>query len=197
VSKFVYAQYVAASLAYLMLHQRDAVGLTIHDHAVRAQVPPRSHSKQLPHLLQVLEQSRPGSEGGLASLWQKHASHLRRRGLVIILSDCFAPIAELVGGLRHLRHRGQEILLMHVLAPEEIDFPFNRVSRFQGLERGTDQRMLDPRAVRAEYLRNFETFCAELRTQAAGMQIDYHLLRTDEPVDRALGIYLNKRLQRA
>src|SRR5207253_39986 len=89
VSKFVYAQYVAASLAYLMLHQRDAVGLAVHDHAVRAFVPARSTSKQLPHLLQVLEQSQPGGEAGLAALWRQQAGQLRRRGLVIILSDCF------------------------------------------------------------------------------------------------------------
>jgi len=196
VSKFIYAQYVAASLAYLMLHQRDAVGVTVHDHAARAVLPPRSHSKQLPHLLQVLEQSQPGTEGGLASLWEQVASQLRRRGLVVILSDCFAPLPELFQALRRLRHRGQEILLLHVLAPEEVEFPFDRVSQFRSLERATEQMLLDPRQIRTEYLRNFEAFCRELRTQAAGLQIDYHLMRTDEPVDRALGIYLSKRQQR-
>ena len=196
VSKFVYAQYVAASLAYLMLHQRDAVGLTVHDRNVRAAVPPRSHSKQLPHLLHVLEQSQPGTEGGMAPLWQRLAGQLRRRGLVVILSDCFEPLPELVYALRSLRHRGQEILLLHVLAPDEIEFPFDRVSQFRSLEQAADQRLIDPRQVRAEYLRNFESFCRELRTQTAGMQIDYHLLRTDEPVDRALGIYLSKRQER-
>jgi hypothetical protein len=101
-----------------------------------------------------------------------------------------------VYALRSLRHRGQEILLLHVLAPDEIEFPFDRVSQFRSLEQAADQRLIDPRQVRAEYLRNFESFCRELRTQTAGMQIDYHLLRTDEPVDRALGIYLSKRQER-
>src|SRR5947209_8197187 len=85
VSKFVYAQYVAASLAYLMLHQHDAVGLAIHDHAVRAVVPPRSSAKQLPHLLQVLEATQPGGETALAPLWHRLAGRLRRRGMVVIL----------------------------------------------------------------------------------------------------------------
>ena len=195
ISKFLYAQYVAASLAYLMLHQRDSVGLTVHDHAVRGVVPPRSHSKQLPHLLHVLEQSRPAGEGRLAPLWQRFAGQLRRRGMVVILSDCFEPLPLVIHALRHLRHRGQEVLLLHVLAPEEIDFPFERVSQFRSLEQPADQALVDSRQARDEYLSNFGTFCRELRAAAAGMQIDYHVLRTDTPVDRALGAYLNKRRQ--
>src|ERR1700722_6356139 len=195
VSKLVYAQYVAASLAYLMLHQRDSVGLAVHDHAVRAVVPARSSSKQLPHLLQILEQTRPGGETALAPLWNRLAGQLRRRGMVVILSDCFESLPPLLHALRHLRHSGQEVLLLQVLAPEEIEFPFDRLTQFRSLEREAEQTVLDARAARGEYLRNFEAFCRELRTQAAGMQIDYHLLRTDAPVDRALGFYLSKRQQ--
>jgi uncharacterized protein (DUF58 family) len=196
VSKLVYARYVAASLAYLMLHQRDAVGLTVHDHAVRAAVAARSSSKQLPHLLQILEETRAGGEAGLAPIWHRLAAQLRRRGMVIILSDCFEPLAPLLQALRDLRHHGQEVLLLHVLAPEEIEFPFERMTEFHGLEGAREPRLLNPRAARAEYLRNFDSFCRELRTEAAGMQIDYHRLRTDEPVDRALGLYLSKRQAR-
>ena len=196
VSKFVYAQWVAASLAYLMLHQRDAVGLAVHDHAVRAIVPPRSHSKQLPHLVQVLEATQPGGETDLAGLWHRLAGQLRRRGMVIILSDCFAALPPLLYALRHLRHSGQEVLLLHVLAPEEIEFPFERLTEFRSMEDTALTTALDARAARAEYLRSFEHFCRELRTQAAAMQIDYHQLRTDTPVDRALGIYLSRRQTR-
>jgi uncharacterized protein (DUF58 family) len=196
VSKFVYAQYVAASLAYLMLHQRDSVGLAIHDHAVRAVVPPRSSSKQLPHLLQVLEQTQPGGETGLAPLCHRLAGQMRRRGLVVVLSDCFEALPPLLHALRNLRHSGQEVLLLHVLAPEEIEFPFQRLTQFRSLERSADEVLLDPRAARTEYLRNFESFCQELRTGAAGMQIDYQMLRTDDPVDRALGVYLSRRQAR-
>jgi uncharacterized protein (DUF58 family) len=196
VSKFVYAQYVAASLAYLMLHQRDSVGLMVHDHTVRAVVPPRSNSKQLPYLLQVLEATQPGGETAMAPLWHRLAGQLRRRGMIIVLSDCFEALPSLLHALRHLRHRRQEILLLHVLAPEEIEFPFERLTQFKSLERSTEERLLDPRATRQAYLRNFDGFCRELRSGAAGMQIDYHLLRTDSPVDRALGAYLSKRQER-
>jgi uncharacterized protein (DUF58 family) len=195
ISKFVYAQYLAASLAYLMLHQRDAVGLVVHDHAVRAVVPPRASSKQLPHLLQVLEQSRPGGESGLAEAWHRFAGRLRRRGMVVILSDCFDQLPALLHALRRLRQVGQEVLLLHVLAADEIEFPFTRLAQFRGLEPDGRQTLLDARAARAEYLRHFEAFRRDLQTGAAGLQIDYHLLRTDSPVDRALGLYLRGRHQ--
>jgi uncharacterized protein (DUF58 family) len=193
VSKFAYARFVAASLAYLLLHQRDAVGLVTHDHAVREILPPRSHAKQLPLVLRTLDETRPGGETALADVWHRVAPQLRRRGLVVILSDCFDRPPPLLHALRRLAHAGHEVILFHVLAPEEIEFPFDRFTQFRGLERPADTRLVDPHLVRQEYLRNFEAFCHELRTGAAGMRIDYHLLRTDQPVDRALGHYLSRR----
>ncbi len=116
--------------------------------------------------------------------------------MVIILSDCFDKIGPLLHALRHLRHHGHDMLLLHVLAPEEIDFPFQKMTQFRNLE-ATGQRLLvDPRQVR-QYLKNFSAFCEQLRIQSGNMQIDYHVLRTDEPVDKALGIYLSKRQKRA
>ena len=85
------------------------------------------------------------------------------------------------------------MLLFHVLAPEEIEFPFERLTQFRSLERAGDEVLLDPHLVREEYLRNFRSFCDDLKAQAASLEIDYHLLRTDEPVDRALGLYISKR----
>jgi uncharacterized protein (DUF58 family) len=196
VSKFRYAQFVAASLAYLLLNQRDAVGLAIHDHLIRHQLPPRANAKQLPRLLDALEQTAPGGETSLAPLWHRLAGQLERRGLIVILSDCFDELPHLLHALRHLRHRGNEVLLFHILAPEEIEFPFDRLTQFRNLERGADQRLVEPHHVREQYLQKFGRFCEELRTQVAGMQIDYHLLRTDAPVDRALGLYLTRRQTR-
>jgi uncharacterized protein (DUF58 family) len=193
VSKFQYAQYLAASLAYLMLHQRDAVGLAIHDQQLRAYLPPRTHSKQLPHLLHVLEQTQPGGETSLAPLWNSLAQRVRRRGMFLIFSDCFDQLPALLEALRRLRHRRHELLLFHILAPEEIDFPFETRALFRSLENAHDRHHLDPPSVRAEYLRNFQAFCRDLRMQARNLGIDYHLLRTDEPVDRALGHFLSQR----
>ncbi len=192
-SKFQYAQYVAGSLAYLMLHQLDAVGLVIQDTRLREMIPPRASSKHLLHLLHTLEQTRPGGETSLAPIWHELAGRIRRRGLVVILSDCFDQIGPLVRALRHFRHQGHEVILFHLLAPEEIDFPFRKWTQFRNLETAGHKVLVDPQRLRKEYLANFQAFCRELRQQAGQMAVDYHLMRTDEPVDRALGIYLTRR----
>lgn len=195
-SKFQYAQYVAASLAYLMLHQRDAVGLVIHDTRVRERIAPRANAKHLLQLLHTLQQTEPGGETSLAPLWHDLAGQFSRRGLIVILSDCFEQIRPLARALRHFRHRRHEVLLFHILAPEEIEFPFTKWTQFRNLESRAHKVLVDPQQLRKEYLRNFQDFCNELRDQAGQMQIDYHLMRTDEPVERALGIYLTKRQHR-
>jgi uncharacterized protein (DUF58 family) len=195
-SKFEYAQHVAASLAYLMLHQLDAVGLVLHDSRVRETVAPRANAKHLLQLLGTLEQARPGGETNLAPLWHDLAGQLPRRGLVVILSDCFDAVGPLLRALRHFRHRRHEVLLFHVLAPEEIDFPFTRFTQFRSLEAAGQRLLVDPGRLRREYLENFQRFCTELRTQAGQMQVDYHRMRTDEPVEKALGIYLTNRQAR-
>lgn len=194
ISKFQYAQYLAASLAYLMLHQRDAVGLVVHDEKVRTMLPPRSTSKQLTHILHTLEKTAPGGETRLAPIWDRLAGQIRGRGMIVIFSDCFDNVQHVVHALRHLRHRRHEILLFHILAPEEMEFPFARRTQFRHLEVADQLRIVDPSAVRAAYLRNFGDFCRTLRIQASNLQIDYHVMRTDERVDRALGFYLMKRL---
>jgi hypothetical protein len=98
--------------------------------------------------------------------------------------------------LRRLSHQGHEVLLFHVLAPDEIEFPFGKMTQFRDLEAPGQRLLVDPRQLRREYLKNFSAFCERLRTQVGNMGIDYHRMRTDEPVDKALGIYLTKRRKR-
>ncbi|GIW81949.1 MAG: hypothetical protein KatS3mg105_3756 [Gemmatales bacterium] len=193
ISKFQYAQYIAGSLAYLMLHQLDAVGLITHDTKVRQMVRPRANAKHLMNLLHLLEQTEPGGETSMAPIWHELAGQIKRRGLIIILSDCFDNLPALLRALRHFRFRRHEVILFHILAPEEIEFPFRKWTQFRNLENSDHKLLVDPQQLRKEYLKNFNAYCAELRQKVGQMQIDYHLLRTDEPVDRALGIYLTKR----
>lgn len=192
-SKFQYAQYIAASLAYLMLHQLDAVGLITHDTKVRKFIQPRANSKHLLQLINTLEKTETGGETSMAPIWHELAGQIKRRGLVIILSDCFDQIGPLMHALRHLRHGRHEILLFHILAPEEVEFPFKKWTQFRNLEVKDHKLLVDPQKLRKEYLQNFNNFCKQLKEQVGQMQIDYHQIRTDEPVDRALGIYLTKR----
>lgn len=193
-SKFEYAQQVAASLAYLMLAQLDAVGLITHDMKVRRLIPPKASSKHLLTLLTTLEQTSPGGETQLSSVWESIAArHLKRRGLVILLSDCFDDAASLSMALQHLRYKHHEVMLFHILAPEEIEFPFRNPTKFRDLEQRGREVTSDTRRLREEYLRNFEAWRQRIRRRAEDLQVDYVLLKTDEPVDRALGGYLARR----
>lgn len=193
-SKFEYAQHVAASLAYLMLAQLDAVGLITHDTSVRKLIPPKASSKHLLTLLRTLEQTSPGGETQLSTVWESIAArHLKRRGLVILLSDCFDDAGSLCMALQHLRYKHHEVMLFHTLAPEEIEFPFRNPTRFRDLEQRGHEIVSDTRRLREEYLRNFEAWRQRIRRRAEDLQVEYVLLRTDEPVDRALGSYLAHR----
>ncbi|QEL20172.1 DUF58 domain-containing protein [Limnoglobus roseus] len=193
-SKFQYAQQVAASMAYLMLAQLDAVGLVTHDTRVTGIVPPKTSSKHLLHLLRTLEGMTPGGETALAPIWHSIAGqHLKRRGMVILLSDCFDKVDDLARALQHLKHRNHDVLLFHILAPEEVEFPFKNPTKFRNLEVNGQEITTDARRLREEYLKNFEEYRQTLKRKADDLQVDYVMLRTDDPVDRALGAYLARR----
>jgi uncharacterized protein (DUF58 family) len=177
-----------------MLHQRDSVGLVLHDTKLRRMIPAKANSKHLLRIIRALETAAPGGETELAPIWHDLAGHqIRRRGMVVILSDCFDDVDRLLRALQHFRHKRHEVLLFHILAPEEMDFPFNRLTQFRNLEINGHKLLVDPRRLRSEYMKNFQEFCTKLRERAGHMKIDYHLLRTDDSVDRALGVYLTRR----
>ena len=193
-SKFEFARQVAASMAYLLLGQLDAVGVLTHDTRPRQYLPPKTSSKHLLNVFRVLEDTEPGGETSLGDVWDVIAGqHLKRRGLVILLSDCFDDIGPLTRALRHLRFRHHEVILFHILAPEELEFPFKNPTKFKNLEVSGHEVVVDARRLREEYIKNFEAYRTQLRRVAQDLNIDYHMLRTDQPVDRALGTYLAKR----
>lgn len=196
-SKLEYASQVAASLAYLMLHQADAVGLITHDTKVRSLISPKANPKHVLQILRTLETTSPGGETSLGNVWNELAGHhLKRRGMVIILSDCFDGIDAMIKALQHLRHRNHEVMLFHVMAPEELEFPYKRLTLFRNMEPNGEKKIIDPRRLREDYLKNLAAFQTELRERAGKLQVDYHLMRTDTPVAQALGVYLNRRMSR-
>lgn len=196
-SKLEYASRVAGSLAYLMLHQADAVGLITHDTKVRTLVTPKASPKHLLQILRTLEGTVPGGETSLGTIWDELAAHhLKRRGMVIILSDFLDDINPMIKALQHLRHRNHEVMLFQVMAPEELDFPYKRLTQFRHLEQTGEKKIVDPRRLREDYLKNLNAFQTELRERAGKLQVDHHLMRTDSPVAQALGVYLNRRMKR-
>jgi uncharacterized protein (DUF58 family) len=196
VSKFEHARRLAASLAYLMITQRDAVGLITFDDSVRAMIPPRSAPGHFSVLCQALENTSPGGETPLGGVLHALAERISRRGLVVVVSDGFDDLDAVANALRHLRHKRHEVLFLHTLAPEEEEFPFRRPSRFRSLEQSSWSLRVDPAALRAAYLERFRTFCDGLKERARGMDVDYHRASTAESVEKTLLDYLASRSRR-
>ena len=196
-TKFDYARMLGACLARLMLLQRDAVALALIDTAVRDYVPPRSRPGHFQALIRSLESARPGGETSLAANLADLARRIKRRGLVVLCSDCFDEVEPLLNILHQLRLRGQEVLLFHIMAPEELTFPFNHWSRFECLEVDGRRVHIDPPAARKGYLRRVGQFLEDLRQGCARIECDYVPLTTDQPLGEALALYLGRRSARA
>jgi uncharacterized protein (DUF58 family) len=191
-TKLEYASYLAASLAYLMAFQHDGVGLITYDTAERDRVPPRQGPGHLRNLMEKLEQTTPGGETGLAAIFHQLAENIKRRSLVIVLSDLFDDPDELVGALKHFRHKKHDVIVFQTLDPGEISFPFDDVTRIEDLENGREV-ISDPRAFRKSYLEELAKFLDKIRTGCTTAQIDYSVAATDKPFDTFLGTYLARR----
>ncbi|MFH0938143.1 MAG: DUF58 domain-containing protein [Planctomycetota bacterium] len=191
--KFQYARKVAAAMAYLMISQADSVGLTTFDTQIRKQLPPRSTTLHLSSLLRVLIETMPANETNLALILNDLCSQLKRRGLVIVISDMFAPIADLKNTLAHFHHQRHEVILLQVMDPYECKFPFDSVAEFRSLERTGHRIKLDASRIRKSYLERLEMFTRQLRETCHRFHFDYVLLTTDQPFDSALSQYLTRR----
>ncbi|MCC7419489.1 MAG: DUF58 domain-containing protein [Planctomycetaceae bacterium] len=195
-SKLEYARCVAAALGYLVVHQQDAVGLATFDRQISQFLRPLGTPSHLRQVLHRLEQTPATGETSLGPILHDLAERIRKRGVVILLSDLFDDVDSLMLGLKHFRHRRHDISVMQVIDPAEQDFPFDEPTLFKGLE-GMPERMTDPRALRKGYQAEFEAFLKNVRRGCADMQMDYVLLRTDMSLDVALRSFLTRRMQRA
>ena len=195
-SKFEYGRFLAASLAHLMINQQDAVGLVTFDTAVRRYIPSRSRITHLRIVLEELARTEPGDESRLAPVFHDIAEQAHRRGLIIIISDLFDDAQEILNALHHFRYRKHEVLLFHVMAEEELTFPFDRWSQFRDLELDARRVQLDPRSVRAAYLERVRTFIEDIRSGCGRMDVDYVQLSTRRSFAVALAQYLASRKTR-
>lgn len=195
-SKLAFAKQAAACLARLLLHQRDAVGLTILHDSDSAFVPAKQHAAHLRAILSTLQSAQPGMAAPLGEQIQHCAARQRRRGLFVLFSDCFCDLDELSTALRIVRARGHDVVLMHVLAPEELSFDFRRWSAFQSLEVSGQRLHLDPPAVRKQYLDRVRRFVADLEEMVVGLGGDYVRLTTAADLADTLGWFLRNRMAR-
>jgi len=154
-SKYQYAITLAASLGYLMIGQQDGVGLATFDTKIREFLPPRSRPSQLQAIFTGLQRRPPGGETDMGQVLGGLAKKLHRRGLLILISDCFADVATLLNSLSHFRHARHEVLVFQVLDPDEVDFPFSGRMRFRNLELLDQQEDIDAISLRTAYRESF------------------------------------------
>ncbi len=191
-SKLGYARRAAAALAYLVLHQQDSVGLVAFDSEIRSLVRASSNPSHLKEILHVMEETSAERKTSIGPIFHDLAERFKRRGIVIVLSDLFDDVDSLLKGLKHLRHRRHEVILMHVLDPAEVDFPFERITLFRGLE-DLPNVLVEPRAIRKAYLAEFGRYLRAVQTGCRGHAIDYVPMRTDRPLEVTLASYLASR----
>lgn len=191
-SKIQYASYVAASLAYLMVEQRDAVGLTVYDETVRTTIPPRATQSNLRQLLRELENVVPGNKTGIAVSLHQVAEQIKRRGLVIILSDFFDDPTNVITAFKHFRHKGNEVIVMQILDPLERSFAFGTDAIFKDSE-SQEELMTQPWHIQQAYQDSMCQFLENYKRECRENAVDYLLLDTSTPFDKALMEYLTKR----
>ncbi|MGD8413136.1 MAG: DUF58 domain-containing protein [Candidatus Latescibacterota bacterium] len=191
-TKLTYGSMLAASLAYMMIRQQDAVGLCLFDEKVRTLIPHRSVRKQLFHILQKLENLEPGRKTSVSPALHEIAERMKRRGLMILISDMMDDPDTILNGLKHFRHRQHEVIVFHILDPREVDLDYRDEVEFEDLESGRRLR-LEPAFLREQYSRDVAGWIDRLNRSCRNHQIDYNLLRTDTPYDQALTAFLGKR----
>jgi uncharacterized protein (DUF58 family) len=188
-AKYDYAATLATSLAYLLLRQRDAVGLILFRGSVAEYVPPRANPDHLHRIVSALDRGVPSGETDLARVVEEASGKLRRRGLIVVISDLLEEPSTVIRGLVRFRHRKNEVVVLHLLDPAEITLPFSGVHRF--IDPETGQRLIiDPDAVRREYRRRMTELIERYRGEILGGDMEYSHLTTDQGLDKALVRFL-------
>lgn len=195
-SKYAYAIRLAACLAYLMLAQQDAVGLVLFDTAIRRFVPPRSTPRHMQAVIDALTRQAPGGETALGTVFPRMVPKLHRRGLLIVLSDCFDEVNSLLRALAQFRHAGHEVIVLQLWHRDELEFPFTRWTRFDCLESPGRNHLVDPASLRAAYLEKLKEYRNALLRGCRKHLIDLVPIVTDQPYADALAHYLAFRKRR-
>jgi uncharacterized protein (DUF58 family) len=191
-SKLAYGSYLAAALSYLMLHQNDAVGLVLFDRETRHYLAPRARPTQFRRILDLLETPPTGGDTDVGAILHQLAERIKRRGLVILISDLLDDPTRIANGLQHFRHNHHEVVVFHVMDDAELTLPYDRLTRFKDME-GAGRVVANPKNLRARYLARLQGFINTLEAACFERDISYNLANTREPYDLFLAAYLEKR----
>ncbi len=194
-TKFEYCICLAAALGYLMIHQQDPVGLVTIGEKIKDVLPPKSKRSQLGNMLAMLSNLKPAGQTDLAYGLQQLAAMIRHKSLVMVFSDFLTDPEPVLKSLHQLRHRGNEIILFHVLDEAEVEFPFEGLIEFEDVETN-EELQLDARGMKEDYLRGLAEFREKLRAESLAVNIDYVPIHTGVTFDKALVEYLSNRQRR-
>ena len=192
ITKFEYASYLAASLSYLLISQRDAAGLALYDDGIRTFLPARSKQSYLSELMRTLDSSEPSNTTGTAAALDEIAERIRRRGLVVVISDFFDDTQSVLKALSHFRHKNHDIIVFQLLDPKELDFKFGPAAHFIDMETA-EEMVTQPQQIQKSYAEAMHTFTQNLKKGCRNLNVDYNLIVTSDPFDKALREFVAKR----
>ena len=192
INKLDYSKILAASLGYLMLKQQDAVGLTLFDSKIRTNIYPKSKPSHLNLILSKMEHINLGPETNIAPVLHQVAEVIKKKGLIILISDLLDSPEEILSGLQHFRYKGHEVLVFHILDPQEINLDYTTRTRFKDIETG-EELITEPWHIKDDYQESIKSFCNYFQTHCFQNNIDYIQLCTNDSLDVALTEYMVKR----
>ncbi len=192
ISKLNYSITLAAALSYLMIHQQDAVGLTLYSEKINKFLPPKSSRAYLQEILKSLINVIPSEKTNTAESLSEGAEKLKRRGLVVIISDFFDDINSVLKALKHFSYKKNEVIVFQILDPMEKTFSFGKDAIFKDLETG-DELTTQPYQIQKAYREAMNDFTNKIKSECLNSNIDYNLIETSDPYDKALLRYIQKR----
>lgn len=192
ITKFEYSTYLVAALSYLILKQRDAVGLAIFQQGISKYLPPKNNSAYIKQIIYTLNSTEPKGQTDIAITFHQLAEKIKKRGLIIVLSDFFDEYTKVLEGLQHFRHRHHEVIVFHILDDAEINFPFDDEVKFIDIENKT-QILTNASSIKEKYVLLLANFLKEFKLVCGQSKIDYFPITTKTGFDVALRNYLIKR----
>ena len=192
ITKLEYAKYLAASLAYLMVDQGDSAGIGLFDGELQNYIQPSSSKGILVDMSRELERVEPKPRTRVGAMLDNFAHRMSRRGVAVLFSDMMDNTDEFVSGINHLRFRGHNVIVFHILDPYELNFPFRGTSKFIGLEE-EDEIVTQPDRLRDNYLKELDKFISGIRSACTKAEVDYVLVNTADPIEHVLSGYLLQR----
>lgn len=194
ITKLQYGKVMAAVLSYLVLHQRDAVSVGLFDTSVKGAIPRTGNLASIHNIMNLLAAFEPREQTNIAAVLHELANNIRRKGIVILISDLFDDEEQVLRGIQHLRFSGSEVIVFHTMDPFELDFPFTGMVEFDGLE-NVPKVMARPKDIRRSYLREIEAFRTRLREGCERNNVHYVLVNTGHSVSEVIAAYLAFRLR--